>query len=75
MDPAEFFAFFDLWKWENPFRIIDFRTGLYAPLIVPQSRDGLLLLPPPKKAVTISSLGLRNSISQFSVNTSTIIQK
>lgn len=38
-------------------------------------KDCLLLLPPPKKAVTMSSLGLGHSISQFSVNTSVVIHK
>lgn len=37
MDPTEFFASFDLWKWENPFRITYFQTGLCAPLIVPKA--------------------------------------
>lgn len=45
-----FFVSFDLWKWDNPVRITDFQTGLYASLVVPQNTSGLLLLPPPQKS-------------------------
>lgn len=74
-DPTEFFAFFDLWKWENPFRIMYFQTGLCAPLIVPKAQMVCYCCLLQKRAVAMSSLGLRNSISQFSVNTSMIMHK